>query len=36
MERFEASKIVKSKELDAVLDFLKDKVGLKTHRGILL
>jgi len=36
MERFEASKVVKSKELDAVMDFLKDKYQLKTHRGILL
>ena len=36
MERFEATKEIKSKELDKVLDFLKDKVGLKTHRGILL
>ena len=31
MERFEATKEIKSKELDKVLDFLKDKVGLKTH-----
>lgn len=36
MERFEAQKAVKSKELDAVMDFLKDKYQLKTHRGILL
>lgn len=36
LERYEASKLVKGKELDKVLDFLKDKVGLKTHRGILL
>jgi hypothetical protein len=36
MERFEAQKAVKGKELDAVMDFLKDKYALKTHRGILL
>ena len=36
MERFEAQKAVKSKELDAVMDFLKDKYNLKTHKGILL
>ena len=36
MERFEAMKAVKSKEMEAVMDFLKDKYQLKTHRGILL
>jgi len=36
MERFEATKAIKSKELDAVMDFLKDKYQIKTHRGILL
>jgi hypothetical protein len=36
LERFEAQKVVKGKELDKVIDFLKDRVGLKTHKGILL
>ena len=36
IERFEAMKAVKSKEMEAVMDFLKDKYQLKTHRGILL
>jgi hypothetical protein len=36
IKRFEANKETKSKELTAVINFLMGKVGLKTHKGILM
>jgi len=36
IKRFEAQKEIKSKEMTAVINFLMGKVGLKTHKGILL
>jgi hypothetical protein len=35
MKRFEEGKVVKNKELAAVINFLMNQVGLKTHKGIL-
>jgi hypothetical protein len=36
MARFEATRIAKNKELAKALSFIIDKVGCKTHKGILL
>ena len=35
MEQFEKEKALKNKELGAVVNFLMNQVGLKTHKGIL-
>ena len=35
MQRFEEEKAIKNKELEAVVNFLMNQVGLKTHKGIL-
>ena len=36
MARFEATRKIKNGELCKVLNFILDKVGCKTHNGILL
>jgi len=36
LAKFEAQKEIKTKEMTAVMDFLMGKVGLKTHKGILM
>jgi hypothetical protein len=35
MQQFEKEKETKNKELGAVVNFLMNQVGLKTHKGIL-
>jgi hypothetical protein len=36
LEAFEATRLVKNKELEAVISFLRDKVGLKSHKAIFM
>jgi translocation protein SEC62 len=36
MKRYEATRLVKNGELAKALNFIIDKVGCKTHKGILL
>jgi len=36
LESFEKSKEVKYRELECVINFLRDKVGLKSHKAIFM